>query len=271
MSSFAARRPGLGRAAQVADLAAGLEPRVGVKKSGSPTRSPPRSSASTTCTSAASSWDRATPIHLRKKGETADTLVFRLEREDDVVRGEVDHPGDARASALPSALDDADATQLERLWQALVASLEQPVAHKSRLLALTLDEAAVVPSRQGTAVVHALVELLAPTVREIARRSRTTSSSRSSARPTTVGARSCTCARPSSSASSSRCRPRGARCSASSTSRAGCRRARRHRRWGRRRRRARSACSSCARPRCRRRRRPPRSEATVVVSPDDDA
>jgi hypothetical protein len=83
----------------------------------------------------------------------------------------VQRPDDDSSEGIPSPLDAADRAQVERLAQLLRAAAKEVVAHKERLLSVTLDGADVVDQDLVIAFVERLVQLFSPIVSEIARKS----------------------------------------------------------------------------------------------------
>jgi len=115
--------------------------------------------------------DRA-ELRLRKKVETADSLVFVLKRADDRLISEVHHPDDAEAeSGLPADLDLSAAKDMERLWQQIRLACSPVLARKKRMVGLVLDEGDVIDGDKGTRVVTLVVGVIASIVQEVAKRS----------------------------------------------------------------------------------------------------
>ncbi len=110
-------------------------------------------------------------IALRKKLDQKDSLVFRIRWTDQGLAGEVEHPGDPNASAVSPQLDAADLTQLDRLWKAIRTAAAPSLEHRLRLLGMTLDGVEVFERRLELGVVVRFVDVFAPLVTEIARRS----------------------------------------------------------------------------------------------------
>ncbi len=111
-------------------------------------------------------------ISLRKKLDVKDSLVFHLRRsEAGTLSGHVDHPGDANAAQLPSALGEPDLAKLDGLWRALRAQSEPMLERKTKLLSLTLDDTDVFPNGLALPLVVRLVDSFAPIVRAIVERS----------------------------------------------------------------------------------------------------
>jgi hypothetical protein len=110
-------------------------------------------------------------IALRKKLDQKDSLIFRIRWTDQGLAGEVEHPGDPNASAVSPQVDAADLTHLDRLWKALRAAAAPSLEHRLRLLAMTLDGVEVFERRLELGVVVRFVDVFAPLVTEIARRS----------------------------------------------------------------------------------------------------
>lgn len=115
--------------------------------------------------------DHKALIRLRRKADQPDALVFKLARSKGSASGEVEHPGDPRADALPGHLDQHDAATLERLWNALLESTVEALNRRERMISLTVDSTDALANRLGVEVVTRLVTLFAPTVIELAKRS----------------------------------------------------------------------------------------------------
>ena len=85
---------------------------------------------------------------------------------------EVHHPDDVEAeSGLPAVLDPSSAVEIEQLWQLLRSACAPVLARKQRIVSLALAGNDVAEYDLGTKVVALVVESIAPTVSEIARRS----------------------------------------------------------------------------------------------------
>jgi hypothetical protein len=111
-------------------------------------------------------------LHLRKRADAPDSLVFTVKRTEDKLRAEVHHPDDVEAeSGLPAVLDHSSAVEVERLWQLIRTACSHALGKKKRMVSLELAGNSVAEHDLGTKVVGLVVEAIAPTVSEIARRS----------------------------------------------------------------------------------------------------
>jgi hypothetical protein len=167
-----AKAPAWGSPRKLSDLAGHIELVVGIKKSwigGKVTREPVRLD-DWLVGSAELGASRAT-IAVRKKVDQKDTLVFQLRRDLGIVSADVEHPGDPNASLVPSAAEPSDLPQLERLWAALKAMLDEIVEERDAITSVTLDGQDALAQGLGQDVVERIVSVLAPTTLEIARRS----------------------------------------------------------------------------------------------------
>ncbi len=160
------------RPRRVSELASGMEPKVGVKKSwlkGTVTAEKMR----------LDNWivgdvtlrDDSAEIALRKKAGEPDTLVLRVRQDGNRTVVEADHPGDTSAEAIGGELDAEDADMVERLVLALRVDVKELLPHKEELLAATINGADVLGGEQVLGLIARLVEMFTPTVIEITRRS----------------------------------------------------------------------------------------------------
>jgi hypothetical protein len=157
---------------KVSDLVTGLELKVGVKKSFF--KGVVTAEAMSIDDHVISSFDieeTFARISLRRKVTEKDSLVFHLRRSEQGVAAEVEHPGDPNAAQLPRGLDGSDVGHLDRLWHALRAATAPLLDRRVRLMGLTLDGHDVFERKLELALVARLVEVYAPLVTEIARRS----------------------------------------------------------------------------------------------------
>jgi hypothetical protein len=115
--------------------------------------------------------DHQAVIRLRRKPDQPDGLVFKLTRTKGKVSCDVEHPGDPRAESLPTHLDHADATTIDRLCSALSNGLHASLERRERMTSLTLDKTDAIANHLATEVINHLVALFGPTVQEIAKRS----------------------------------------------------------------------------------------------------
>lgn len=112
-------------------------------------------------------------IRLRRRLEQReDSLVFVLRRIDAELFAEVRHPDDHEVDQMLSAqVEPHDRPHLERFWQVLRRSVAPMAAFRSRMTALQLDGSDVFESDAAGEVVDRLVDILALTAQEVARRS----------------------------------------------------------------------------------------------------
>jgi hypothetical protein len=111
--------------------------------------------------------DDAFDVMIRNRKAEKETLFFRLRRTEAGLGGIVEHPG----QQAPQTLSPQDLAQLERIWNALRLACRELVDHKEQLLAVNLDGAGVFEGGLVIPFVVRLVQMFAPTVREIAKRS----------------------------------------------------------------------------------------------------
>jgi len=115
--------------------------------------------------------DDACQIRLRKKAAEKDTLIFRTWKGEGGIRGEVEHPGDPNAEALPPEVAASDLPELDRFVQALRIAGRELLEHKEQLVSVQLDGADVLGGGLAIPLVERLVAMFAPTAIEIAKRS----------------------------------------------------------------------------------------------------
>jgi hypothetical protein len=116
--------------------------------------------------------DDAAEIRLRRKvADPRDTFVFKLKRVDTEILAEVQRPTEIEAESGPPAIDSGDRLQLERIWQLIRAGVADVLAHKERLISVTLDGQDLFEHSLAIPFIERMLRLLAPTVNEIARRS----------------------------------------------------------------------------------------------------
>ncbi len=116
--------------------------------------------------------DDTAEIRLRKKPEATDSLVFALTRVEANLIAEVHHPDDAEAEGqLSSMVDPNDRGELERLWTLLRARVVSALDKKDRVIAVHFEGEDVFESNRVVAMVERIIQMIAPTVAEIARRS----------------------------------------------------------------------------------------------------
>lgn len=115
--------------------------------------------------------DARVEITLRRKVDQKDSLVFHLAKGGGTLYATVEHPGNPDAGAIAPELDDADAAQLDRLATALAESLAHLHEQKETMTSLLLDDRDAMGGKETVDLVKRLVNLFAPTVAEIAKRS----------------------------------------------------------------------------------------------------
>lgn len=117
--------------------------------------------------------DENAVIRLRKRLEQKDdSLVFTMRRVDAELFAEVRHPDDQELDQVLSAhVEQQDRPQLERLWQVLRRSVSVLSAFRQRVTSVHLDMVDVFDADRASDLVERIVQVLAPTAQEIARRS----------------------------------------------------------------------------------------------------
>lgn len=110
-------------------------------------------------------------IHLRRRPNERDALVFTMRRDDGGLQAEVALPSEEGPEALPHPVDPGDKVHLSRLWQNLRSAVEDVLDRRERLLSLRLEGEDVFEHDLSIMLVDRLVRFLAPMVGEIARRS----------------------------------------------------------------------------------------------------
>lgn len=116
--------------------------------------------------------DDAAFIRLRKKPELPDSYIFTIRRVDTHLQAEVQYPDDPEAQGqLPTAVDAGDRVHLERLWTILKKSVAPATEHKTRVVSIHIDGEEIFAADKVLALVMRLIQMMAPTVAEIARRS----------------------------------------------------------------------------------------------------
>lgn len=113
--------------------------------------------------------DEAFDLMMKRRLAEREALFFHLRRSEAGIGGVVEHPG--QADALPANLSGHDIAQLERVWNAVRLACRELVDHKEQLFAVNLDGNGVFEGGLVIAFVVRLVQMFAPTVREIAKRS----------------------------------------------------------------------------------------------------
>jgi hypothetical protein len=111
-------------------------------------------------------------IRLRRKPEMPDSYVFTIRRVDTHLQAEVQYADDPEAQGqLPTAVEASDRAHLERLWTMLKKSIGPATEHKTRVVSIHLDGEEIFVADKVLALVMRLIQMMAPTVAEIARRS----------------------------------------------------------------------------------------------------
>jgi histone H3/H4 len=158
---------------KVADFAAGVDLMIGVKKSlFKRTVAPEAVHLDEYLLSGFDMSDDVAEIRLRRKlADAREAFVFKLRRVDTEILAEVQRPGEVEAESGPPAVDSGDRQQLERLWQLIRAGVADVLAHKERLISVSLDGQDLFEQGLSMPFIERLLRLLCPTVNEIARRS----------------------------------------------------------------------------------------------------
>lgn len=157
---------------RVAEFATGMDLQVGVKKSFfKGTVSADQMHLDDYLVGHFDVGEEEAEIALRRKPDHKDTLIFKVRREGDAVVGEVQHPGDPNADALPSALSPEDLPHVERLWNALREATVELLEHRATVHAVQLDGADAFAEGGALPFVVRLIEVFGPTVRAIAEKS----------------------------------------------------------------------------------------------------
>jgi hypothetical protein len=115
--------------------------------------------------------DETAQLRLRRKPDQKDALVFDMRYTDTGFFAEVQHPGEAEASALEPVLDQTSSVELERFVMLLRSAAGQVVKHKSRVLGVTLNGHDVFEEHLIGQLLTTIVKVMRPHVVEIARRS----------------------------------------------------------------------------------------------------
>ena len=112
-------------------------------------------------------------IALRRKPSEKEVLRLVVRRDDKgTLTGFVEHPDAAIADVLPGSLERRDIEEIERIWSAMkTEATREALDEKERLVDVTLDGSRVFDNGLALPLVHRIVALLAPTVREITKRS----------------------------------------------------------------------------------------------------
>ena len=115
--------------------------------------------------------DESADIHLRKKLQERDVLVFKMTRESGELRAEVSHPSEEGGADVSTTVEVGDRLHLDRLWQGLRAAADEVLDHKERLISLLLDGEDVFENDLAIMFIERLIKYMAPTVSEISKRS----------------------------------------------------------------------------------------------------
>jgi hypothetical protein len=117
--------------------------------------------------------DESAQIRLRKKLEQKeDSLVFQLRRMDSELFAEARHPDDEELDqVLPAHVEPHERAHLERFWQMLRRSVSSVSGYRQRLRVLHLDLVDVFDADRAGDLVERIVQMLAPTAQEVAKRS----------------------------------------------------------------------------------------------------
>jgi hypothetical protein len=110
-------------------------------------------------------------LALRKKPDQKDTLVFRIKRTPEGLRGEVEHPEEPNAKQLSPTLSADDTALADKLARAVVERFAPLLHQRESVVRVELDGHDVFASGQEMALVARLVSVFAPVVEEIAQRS----------------------------------------------------------------------------------------------------
>jgi hypothetical protein len=115
--------------------------------------------------------DETAQLRLRRKPDQKDSIVFDMRYTDTGFYAEVQHPGEADAGSLEPVLEQSSAVELERLVMMLRSATGPVAQHKNRVLGVTIHGHDVFDDHLVAQLIKVLVNQLAPTVAEIARRS----------------------------------------------------------------------------------------------------
>lgn len=110
-------------------------------------------------------------VTLKRKLAEKDALTFRILRSESGLSGIVESSGNPALESVNGALSASDLEALEQLWTGIDASARRVLDRREQLLFVTLDGQPVFENRRMVPFVERLVEMFAPTVREIAKRS----------------------------------------------------------------------------------------------------
>ena len=155
---------------KVSTLVPGLELQVGVRKSwitGSVNRS--ALNVEDFVIGGFEISEDSAEIRLRKRPDQPDALIFKLHREDDKLIADV-HRTDSE-DAEDASLDEDDRRQLELLWQMLRTSVGEALRTRNRLVGIRVGDKDLLEGKRLLPLIEKVVGAIAPTVKEIVRRS----------------------------------------------------------------------------------------------------
>jgi hypothetical protein len=117
--------------------------------------------------------DETAEIRLRRRLEQKDdSLVFSLKRIDTGLFADVRHPDDQELDQVLSVnVEPQDRAHLERLWQILAKAARELTPLRHRVNSIHLDMVDVFEGEKTGELIDRLIQILAPTSEEIARRS----------------------------------------------------------------------------------------------------
>ncbi len=110
-------------------------------------------------------------VRLRRKGDTSDHILLRMQRTETGLETEIYRPGaeDDVPGGFPASVDDI--SKLEQLWTSVEAASRDAMPHKVAVLSVQLDGQDLFEEDLTTTFVDRYVALYAPIVREIVKRS----------------------------------------------------------------------------------------------------
>jgi hypothetical protein len=117
--------------------------------------------------------DDAAEIRLRRRPDQKDALFLKIQRIDTdlVAHVQVAHNESDAEGPQSSSIDGQDRVHVERLWQLLRSRVAAMLAHRDRVTGVHLDFEDVFEKNLVVALLERVVDIMAPTVHEIARRS----------------------------------------------------------------------------------------------------
>lgn len=156
---------------KVSDFVRGVSVQIGVKKSWiSRSVQPELVELDDFVISAFTLGDDAAELHLRRKPDAKDALVFHLRRADGELTADMQRPGEPE-NEHPTSIDASDRAQLEQVWLLLRAGVGEALAHKEKVLSVEMDGKSVFEGGSALPFFQRLVKFFAPVVVEIAKRS----------------------------------------------------------------------------------------------------